>query len=117
MNRPIGTLMTVVIPVMSRVPTIAWYAPPPAPTTPRIDSLKKAPSNRAAPRLTTTYSRDTSGTIAIPKAAVTAVAASRSVARRVPSTARETAVVPATKTNRARTIAATVPPPTARATA
>ena len=48
---PIGTETAVARSVMTRVPTIAWYAPPPAPTTLRADSVKKATSNRAMPAI------------------------------------------------------------------
>ena len=44
---PIGTEISVATPVITSVPTIAWAAPPPAPITPRADSVKKSPSKRA----------------------------------------------------------------------
>ena len=50
---PIGTEITVAMPVITSVPTIACSAPPPEPITPRADSVKKAPSKRATPRFTT----------------------------------------------------------------
>ena len=56
---------------MTSVPTIAWYAPPPAPTTLRADSVKSATSKRAAPRSTTVHSSETSGTMAMANALVT----------------------------------------------
>ena len=46
---PIGTEIRVATPVITRVPTIAWCAPPPAPITPRADSVKNSPSKRAVP--------------------------------------------------------------------
>ncbi len=50
---PIGTEIRVATPVITSVPTIACWAPPPAPITPRADSVKKEPSKRAVPRLIT----------------------------------------------------------------
>ena len=45
--------MIVASAVMISVPSTAWYAPPPAPTTPRIEIEKKSLSKRASPRSTT----------------------------------------------------------------
>ena len=42
-----------VSPVMISVPKIAWYAPPPSPTTPTIEELKNSASSRARPRRST----------------------------------------------------------------
>ncbi len=49
MSRPTGTEMSVAMPVMSSVPMIACSAPPPSPTTLRIDSEKNWRSKRARP--------------------------------------------------------------------
>ena len=51
---PSGTEKAVVTAVITSVPTIAWYAPPPAPTTLRADSVKNVDDRSARrPRLTT----------------------------------------------------------------
>src|SRR5690625_5371084 len=55
--------------------------------------VKKSSDSAPMPLTTTVITRDTSGTIAMRNAAVTSVVASRSLAYRGPSTARETAVM------------------------
>ena len=50
---PIGTEIRVATPVITSVPTIACSAPPPAPITPRADSVKNEPVKRAVPLLIT----------------------------------------------------------------
>ena len=80
--------MMAAVPVMSSVPTIAWIAPPPSPTTLRIELVKNCTSKRAEPFTTTVTSSETSGVIAIRKAPVTRAVTKRSVALREPSTCR-----------------------------
>ena len=55
---------------------------------PTSEELKNSPSSRPMPRLTTSQTSETSGTIASPKALTTRQVTSRSVARRRPSTDR-----------------------------
>ncbi len=81
--------MSAAIPVMMSVPMIAWYAPPPSPTTPRIEDVKNSTSKRARPWLTMVTTTETSGIIASANAEVTTIVTSRSVAFRLPSTRRE----------------------------
>ena len=83
-------MMMIVMPVMMRVPTMAWYAPPPSPRTPRIDQVKNSSSKRARPRLTTVHTTDSRGVSATRKNVVTSPVTTRSVACRRPSTARAT---------------------------
>ncbi len=78
------------MPVITRVPTIAWAAPPPL-TTPREDSVKNSTLRPGMPRLATSKISDSSGIIASPKAAAIAKVTVRSLARRDPSTARDQA--------------------------
>ncbi len=89
MSSPIGTEMTVASPVMSSVPMIAWAAPPPSPSTFRMESVKKSRSMRPDPITTTVYTSETSGIIATVNAAMTSVVTRRSAARRGPSTRSE----------------------------
>jgi hypothetical protein len=86
---PTGTDISAARAVMTRVPAMAWYAPPPSPTIPRIEYVKNSTSNRAIPLLTTVTTTDTSGASATRNAAVTTIATSLSVAFRLPSTTRE----------------------------
>ena len=81
--------MKVAKPVMTSVPMIACTAPPPSPTTFRSDSVKNAKSKRPEPFWMAVASSETSGTIAMANVDVTASVATRSVARRDPSTARD----------------------------
>ena len=74
---------------MINVPMIAWYAPPPSPTTPRIEFVKNCASNRAMPLASTVTTTDTKGAIAMRNATVTTTVTSRSVALRGPSTTRD----------------------------
>ena len=75
--------------MISSVPQIAWTAPPPSPTMPRIELEKNVASNRAMPLLMTVQPTDTSGTMAMAKALETMPVTNRSNARRAPSTMRE----------------------------
>ncbi len=86
---PIGTEISVATPVITRVPTIAWLAPPPSPTTPRLVSLKKAQSKRLRPLLTTVHSSEINGESASAKVEMIARVTRRSFALRGPSTARD----------------------------
>ncbi len=83
--------MTVAMAVMMRVPTMAWYAPPPSPTTPRIEYVKNSASKRASPLLSTVTTTETRGISAMTKKLLTTAVTSRSVALRMPSTARDQA--------------------------
>ncbi len=47
---PIGTEITVAIPVMISVPRIACSAPPSAPIAPRAEVVKKSALNACSPR-------------------------------------------------------------------
>ena len=87
--RPIGIEMIAAAPVMRIVPTIAWSAPPPSPTTLRIDELKNMASKRLMPLTTTVHATETSGTMAIRNAAVTTPVTRRSTALRRLSTMAE----------------------------
>ena len=95
MNSPNGTENSVVSPVMMSVPTMACHAPPPSPTTPRIDEVKKSASMRAQPRCTTVHTTEISGSSTMPNAEVTRAVARRSTAWRRPSTIRDATYVPA----------------------
>ncbi len=57
--------MIAAAPVMSTVPQMACTAPPPSPTTLRIELEKKVPSKRAMPYEITVQATETSGTIAM----------------------------------------------------
>src|SRR4051794_13769305 len=102
---PIGTAITVATPVITSVPTIAWAAPPPAPTTLRCVAVKNVPSKRARPLPTTVTSSDASGVRASTKAAVTVWVTARSVAARGLSTARDHAQTTTPDTTAAATSA------------
>ena len=78
MSRPTGTEMRVAAPVIKSVPMMAWRAPPPSPTTLRIDSVKKSRSKRGSPLTTTVKMREISGS----RATMNAVA-TREVTRRL----------------------------------
>jgi hypothetical protein len=86
---PIGTEIKVAIPVVQRVPVIACTAPPPAPTTLRIEYVKNWRSRRCTPWLMVEITSETSGTRARQNAEVTRMVANRSFAFRAPSTAPE----------------------------
>ena len=86
---PIGTEIRVATPVITSVPTIACWAPPPAPITPRADSVKKEPSKRAVPFLITSKSTEKSGATATKNAATIPRVTSRSIACRRFSTIRD----------------------------
>src|SRR4051794_13979091 len=91
---------------MISVPKIAWYAPPPGPTTPTIEELKNSPSRRSRPLDRTVQTRLTSGTMASRNAPYTRQVTNRSVALRPPSTTREvttTTRVPTSATSGTRT--------------
>ena len=56
------------MPVTNSVPVIACVAPPPSPTTLRIDHVKKVTSKRRSPWASTVHSSEISGNRARPKA-------------------------------------------------
>ncbi len=85
------------MPVTHSVPVIACTAPPPSPTTLRIELVKKATSNRFRPLPMVAMTRETSGSRARTKALVTTIRASRSLARRVPSTRAESTTMTSVK--------------------
>ena len=72
---------------------MACTAPPPSPTTLRMELVKKVRSKRAMPLPITEMTSDTSGSRARTKALVTRVVASRSWALRLPSTMAEAATM------------------------
>ena len=63
--------MSVAMPVISSVPMIACSAPPPSPTTLRIELVKNSGSKRAAPLTTTVKSSEISGSRAMMNAVST----------------------------------------------
>ncbi|MDQ1136164.1 hypothetical protein QE410_000963 [Microbacterium sp. SORGH_AS 1204] len=93
MKMPIGMEMTAAASVIRTVPTMACSAPPPSPTTLRIEELKNSPLQLGAPRVTTVKATDTRGTIAMRNASVTTPVTSRSTALRCPSTMVEMTVM------------------------
>ena len=79
--------MAVAIPICSRVPMMAFSAPPPLSDsdTPLIEWVKNVQSNRLAPWAMVNPSTDASGAIAATNAAATSAVTNRSTARRRPS--------------------------------
>ncbi len=74
--------MRAAMPVMSTVPMMACNAPPPSPTTLRIEDVKNSASRRARPLTTTVHATEKSGTIAMRNADATTPVTRRSTALR-----------------------------------
>ena len=89
-NNPNGTDISVVSPVMISVPTMACQAPPPSPTTPRIDDVKNVGVHPGPAVLDTVHTTEISGSSTSDERAGHGRGGERSTAWRRPSTTRDT---------------------------